>query len=705
MRWSRFLTAALLLSGLGANCIPEPQPKSRSSAALRGFSSPDELRDYLAQQVEASMSPTRSDGGGGLFDFLIAPVALSGAAPQAAGEATANDSGGSATSDPFSTTNIQEEGVDESDIVKNNGQTIFAIDGNKIHIVNAIPPGELAEIATIDLPFSGDSLYLQGQTLVAISRQYGYYYYAGGGDIPEPAILRTADGNTSVSSQSGSSSGSTGTATSVAATADTAILPFDGRAQTVVGIYDVTDPANPALKNTVTFEGTLADSRLIETRLHLVLATTPVLPANPTPETLRAQELPAWIPDYQVTNPDGSVASSGDVVGWEHVFRPDYPDGYGIITVVTLDIEQPAAPFASTSITADAGVVYASRDALYVTDTNYDYTSGTYRVDTAIHKLAFTEGGTEYRASGLIPGRLLNQYSLGEHADYLRVASHVDASTESQTEGNGVYVLGENAANASLDVVGKVENIAPGEQIYAARFVGDRGYLVTFLRIDPLFVLDLSDPANPVVAGELKVPGFSDHLQLLDENHLLAIGKDAQDAGSFAWMQGVAISLFDVTDPANPTRLDHEIIGTRGSSSEANYNPKAFNYFAARDALAFPVDVYEGAVNGPEIGSHNFTGLYVYRVTVAGGFEFLGRISSGGGTSGRGCFLGYYGYTRGLFIGDNVYSVTQRGVKAAALADVATLLGETTYPGAASLYEDCYYYGPNLIFPVGDGIR
>ena len=280
----------------------------------------------------------------------------------------------------------------------------------------------------------------------------------------------------------------------------------------------------------------------------------------------------------------------------------------------------------------------------------------------------------------------------------------VGGGSATQRVGNAVYVLSENTDKASLDIAGRVENIAPGEQIYAARFVGDRGFLVTFHRVDPLFALDLSNPANPRVVGELKVPGYSDHIQLLDENHLLTIGKATQDSGQFAWVEGVQISLFDVTDPANPSLLSKEEIGGRGTSSEANYNPKAFNYFAAKNVLAFPIDVYSGQTLGPQIGTHDFTGLYVYHVTVADGFQFLGRIASGGGTDQQGCFLSYYGFTRGVFIGDDVYSVTQRGVKAAGLPDVSTLVGQTTF-ASCPLYADCYYYYPNIALPEGDGLK
>ena len=760
MRIGKLLVLLAVAVSFGSSCVqpnPNPkttsqQPKVRTTARLIGFSSPDELRSYLATQAEAQIN-TSQTGGGVAYD-LFAPVAATSisapSAPQSltGGAETASDSNtsaGASSSDPFSTTNVQEEGVDESDIVKNDGQTIYSLDGDKVHITQATPPDGVNEIATIQLPYTGSSLYLKGTTLVVLTTQYGYYYPGGPLGISGAALPEKTAAAASASSSGGSGSAGS-TAPSAPISSDIAIAqPISNQQQTIVILYDVSDPANPALKATAKFDGTLDDSRLINSKLHLVLQTTPILPTNPTPKLIEAQDLSTWIPNFEIDGPDGTALSSGDVVTFDHVFRPDDPDGYSIVTVVTMDVDDPTAPFASTAITADAGTVYASKDALYITDTNYSYALSTSRVDTAIHKLAFTDAGTDYRASGIVPGRLLNQYSLGEFNGNLRIASHIDPAyviafeaiaptpvtadatsgsgnassgtvtstgtaapaivTTAPQGGNAVYVLSENAADISLDIVGKVENIAPGEEIYAARFVGDRGFLVTFHRIDPLFALDLSDPTNPFVAGELKVPGYSDHIQLLDENHLLTIGKNTQDAGAFAWVQGVQLSLFDVTDLANPTLLSKEQVGGRGSSSEANYNPKAFNYFAAKNALAFPVDVYGAANNGPVIFPHQFTGLYVYRVTVADGFQFLGRIDTDAGFDKSGCFYGYYGYTRGVFIGNDVYSVTQQGVKAADLANVGTLVGQTTFANATALYPDCYLTNPTIVLPEGDGLQ
>jgi len=688
-----FASAVLALFLLGATCArPNDTPQERI-AALRGFGSADEFKAYLVDQAQASYQRS-----GGLFGFSLlglvpeANVATDAAAPSAG---AASDNASAGTGDPFSTTNIQEAGVDESDVVKNDDQYIYVLSGNTIHIVQANPPTGLAEASKIDIEANGDSLYLSGDRLVALSRRAIYHFHDMGFVFPAPA----SQADVALSNQGPSSDG--GVESLVGG-------PLNDGVQTTVTVINIADPAAPVIEATLRFEGNLAGSRLIGNLLHLVLTTIPRLPDDPTLTTLEAMPLEDWIPDYELIAADGSTRS-GDIADWQSFFRPENPDGYGMTIVVTLDIQSPTTPFKSTGISADAGVIYVSPAALYVTNTKYDYQSGVSRSDTVIHKLAFTADGTAYGGSGLVPGRLLNQYSLGEFEGWLRVATTVtEFGANSSRQDNSVYILeqspGSDEVAPSLVTVGKIEGIAPGEQLYSARFVGNRGFLVTFQRVDPLFTLDLSDPANPRVVGELKVPGYSDHIQLLDENHLLTIGKDAQDAGSFAWIQGLQLSIFDVTDPADPVLLHKELIGGRGTSSEANYNPKALNYFASANALAFPADVYTSAGGGASWGNHEFTGLYVYRVTVEDGFQFLGRIASDEDLSPSGCFYRYNGLTRGVFIGNTVYCVTERDVKAASLDAVDAIIGQATLSKPPELIEDCFLM-PQIVLPGGAGLR
>ena len=688
--WIPLIALGLSLPFLGATC---PQPDTGGTdggsrqASLLKFSSGEELRAFLADQATAR---TNAGGTGSLGCAAASPsfntvgdMALSpGAADAESG--TGTDTRG------YSTTNIQEAGVDEGDLVKNDAETIFWLTGSKVHIVQAAPLEALGEVAVLELPGAGDSLYLQGDTLLALSGQGSIWFMGGGwgGGWAEPAM---------------------GAATATAQAMPMIGGPWADGAQTTVSIYNVATPSTPSLVKAITFEGSLVSSRLVDGKLHLVLMTMPQVQGGgdiPVAEVTLEQ----WIPDMRVAGPDGGVISSGDVVAWDNVFRPAEPNGYAMTIVATLDVNAPETPIATTAVAANVGTIYASTEALYLTDTQYSWGTGASHEDTIIHKLALTDTGTDYVASGVVSGRPLNQYSLGEYQDRLRIATST-TNWDTGVTSSSVYVL--EALDEVLRPVGKIEGIAPGETIYAARFIGPRGFLVTFRRVDPLFTMDLSEPANPRIVGELKVPGYSDHIQLLDENHLLTIGRDAQDVGDFAWVQGVQLSLFDITDMTNPQLVTLQngteakvVIGGRGTYSEANHNPKAFNYYADAQALAFPIDVYDGDTVGAEYGLHGFTGLYVYRVTVENGFQFLGRIASARGSLGNGCFEGYYGATRGVFIGNNVYSVTDAGVKVAAIDTAGTVLDTAEFSaGGSAPMVNCLWPTPNLAIPASVDLR
>lgn len=690
--WLLLAISALAACLFGANCIPPgitnppviPVEHDKGDALLRGFDSAEEMRTYMASQAKAVYGGQSSGGGQGWWGF---PMFGGTAAP--AMEDIASDDGANGAGDrDHSTTNIQEEGVDESDIIKNNGEYIYMLSGNSIHVLKATPPESMAEVAVIAVEPGGASMYLRDNKLIVLSQTYSYWY--GGWGMDDGIAVDAA--------------ASTSTAIAIGPAA-----PWQDRSTAAVAVLDVTDPADPTPVKVFRFEGSVVSSRLIEGKLHLVLLAQPVLPANPTTAAIEAMPLEEWVPDVQVVSSDGS-AVAGDVVGWEGALRPATPNGYAMTVVATIDVDNPDAELKTTSVTANVGTIYASPQALYLTDTQYSWDNSASYTNTILHKLAFTDDGTDYVASGLVPGRPLNQYAMGEYDGYLRIATTNEAFTMMSAElSSGVYVLGVNGP--ALETVGKVEGIAPGEQIYAARFMGERGFLVTFKRVDPLFTMDLSDPANPQVVGELKVPGYSDHIQFLDENHLLTIGRETEEAGEFAWVQGVLLTIFDVTDMVNPKVLEiGEVparveIGGRGTYSEANSDPKAFNYFAAKDALAFPIDLYDGDTIGGEYGQHAFTGLYVYRVTVQNGFEFLGRIASTDGVTQNGCYQGYYGRTRGVFIGDYVYSVTEHGAKAASLDSVSTVVGEATFSGTEAPVLDCFWAMPELMLPPSGDLR
>lgn len=612
---------ALVSVAFLVGCQNDPTQRSETGdARLKPFASADEMKQYLRDQLQS-----RSTYRGGFFGIAVAPLAAG-----AEGDAATSGTG-------FSTTNVQEDGVDESDRVKTDGEYLYVATDNDVRIVHALPADAMEEVAKLSLA-GVSSLYLRGDRLVTIApRGYGYWYGGGGDIVPVGTIA--SPGTPDDGSNGGYSS------------------------QTEVNIVSIADRTAPVVEATLEFDADFVSSRMIEDRLHLVMTTYPNLPSQPS--DVPAQPIDDIIPN-QTVMVGGAVVQDGNVANWDAFLHPVDPDGVGMTVIASLDITTPNDSLKTTAILADAGSIYASTAALYVTDTGYTAWDAP-RETTDIYRFDLNGDAPEYRASGTVPGRVPDQFSMGEQAGYLRVATTRSGTfnfngVESPSD-NAVFVLGVDGE--VLKTVGSVEGIAPGEQIYSARFIGDRGFVVTFKKIDPLFTLDVADPANPKIVGTLKVPGYSDYIHPLDADHLLTIGKDADDVGDFAWYQGVQLSVFDVTAFDNPKLSSKVVLGTRGTESEALYEHKAFNYYAPLEMLAIPVHLFEGQTSGPEYGTPTFAGVYVYHVTPADGLAYRGRVATGNAD--------YYsmGWTRTVFVNDLLFVVTADGVQAIGTADLS----------------------------------
>jgi inhibitor of cysteine peptidase len=618
---SRTVLAVLLglvLTPLMGGCWFFP-PTETGIADLEGFANAMVFKEYLADQVDAERSRW-ADEWGFLPDMAPSPPA-SGADDASSAEPS---NGGD-----YSTTNLQEEGVDESDLVKNDGTYLYILSGNTLRIVRAFPADEMAVLSTTELQGTPSELYLRGDTAIVLGTDYAY-----------------ADDYM-----------------------DDWYCCYWGSA--VITVLDVTDRSAPETVASMEVEGSLSTSRLIGSKLHLVLSVWPALPATEGRMPILLSDVAALIPDVTITMHDGE-STTRDLVNWRDIYHPVDPDGYEMTTVVTWDVDEPSETFQSIGVMANAGTVYVSPRAMYLADRDSDYW-GNQRETTDIYRFDLDEDGARFVGAGSVRGRLLNRFSLGEYEDHLRVATtvgHVFRTGDNSAK-NNVYVL--RPEGEELAVVGSVEDIAPGERIYSARFIGERGFLVTFKKVDPLFTLDLSVPTAPRVVGELKVPGYSDYIHPLGENHLLTIGKDAVDMGEFAWYQGVQLSVFDVTDFAHPQRVDVEVIGERGTESEALRNPHAFNYFAPLEMLAIPMSIAEGA--DPEepssYGRTTFQGLCLFHVTAAEGIEPLFQIPMVSLDEEDEPWRGYsyLSWARGIFIGEYVYAVTHSKVLAVPLRE------------------------------------
>lgn len=678
--WLAMVAIPLTGCGTGALDFGQDDPKETGQTGLRRFESDTELVGYFQRETSREsavfgdliLGDSAADGGG---------AAAPGAAEGSPGRPSADDGGGGGSVGQgvpqegedadglnYSDTTIQEDGVDEADVVKTDGQYLYIIDGGLMRIVDVRSADAITEAGRVELEGYGQDLFFVGDKVVALTQVWNWWY----GDV---ALMM--DGMGMGGASAGIAEGEPG--------------PMDGPSVALT-VIDVADRAAPKVLSTTRFEGNIVSSRMIGERVHLALAIYPndfgrVFPVgNPAMKSvsLAAKDI---LPDYEFTDAAGAKVH-GEMMTWGDVYHPIDPDGYGMVSVISLDISN-ASQFHAIGVMANPGLTYASLDAFYLTDTQWTFW-GDERETTDVYKFNYTDTGVSLAAVGAVPGRILNQYSMSEFAGNFRVATTTVNWTETAVEsGNHVYVLGQNADK--LDIVGKLENLAPGESIQAARFLGNRGYLVTFEQVDPLFTLDLSNPVEPKVVGELKVPGFSTFIVPMDENHLLTVGNYIADGD--LWSTGVQLSIFDVTDFAAPA-LKHQAVIADGAWSEALWNPKALTYFAEAGYIALPVtvpdvvffdddfvidegtgaedgDASSGSTEGddgtvdeppiwePPIYRDKFQGLVVYTVGTDAGFSEVMRLDTRLDDEG---WTWWPAFTRGVFIDSRVLAVTNLGV-------------------------------------------
>jgi uncharacterized secreted protein with C-terminal beta-propeller domain len=544
----------------------------------------------------------------------------------------------------YSETNTQEVGVDEADYLKNDGTYIYILANNQLQIIEAWPPEDAHTVSKTELEGIPRKLYVHKDVAVVYSSLgekdgYSFNECTYGYDCEF-----TGDG-----------------------------LPLQ------ISVFDITDVENPQLVREVTFEGSYLSSRRIEDFVYsIIYFTEPPMPdgvkyvpdewadkmwdcveeGEELPydeddvaeafETLRLQnvelidsvDFKAWLPKVEDTwYVDGVPQSQGNpLADCNGFYLSQTGDGLSLMTLASFDLTKLSGMTAST-VVAKPGAVYGSKQSLYVATRHYKDGMSTWFKElaeevgeaTCVHKflLAADSPKTAYAGSGLAKGRVLNQFAMSEHNGFLRLATTTGHLPDPDVH-NTLIVL--EPKDKKLVQVGILDQIAPTEDIRSVRFSGDLGFVVTFKKTDPLFVIDLSDPTAPAIKGELKIPGFSTYMHFMDKEHILSIGYDADDQGSFAWFQGIMLQVFDVTDITNPQLMHKEVIGTRGTTSEAATNHLAFNYFKAKHLLGLPMAVCEESEGGEEGGGSygeemTFNGLMVYEVTVDKGFTYVGGIS------------------------------------------------------------------------------
>ncbi|MBT8208384.1 MAG: beta-propeller domain-containing protein [Acidimicrobiia bacterium] len=620
-------TVPALLGKAPANAYATP-------VALQLFDACQPLLDYVISHALERVTPWGLDGGGyggpvlfgardGVADVFAAAESDSGQAPVAGVD--------------YSTTNVQEVGVDEPDIIKTDGNRIVALANNVLQVVSL---GDDGPEITGTLRFAdtwNSELLLSGDTVIVL----GTAQTTPGTDVARSGFAPSYYGGTSTITQ-----------------------------------VDISGDA-PQIQSTMFVDGFYTSARMVDGIVRVVIDSFPtglefVFPEGSglraerdalrqNQEIIRNSSIENWLPYYVIERADGT-SEEGLLVDCAATHRPTEFAGLGTLVVLTVDATNDLNAQGSTALFAEGGIVYASSDNLYVATRQWiDWATvqgDAPTTTTQIHKFDISDPAeVTYRGTGQVDGYLLNQFAMSEYDGDLRVASTdspdwfwTDESSESS-----VSVLRENAG--LLEEIGSIGGLGEGERIFSVRFVDTIGYVVTFRQTDPLYTIDLTDPTAPVAKGELKINGYSAYLHPLSETRLLGVGQDADDEGR---IEGAQLSLFDVSDLTSPTRLDTLTVSDANSSVE--WDHRAFLFWAADDLAIVPLNRY---VWDERNGSEDyFAGALAVRIADTGINEIT-RITHA--TDER---KWEAQIQRSLVVGDELYTMSQLGIMA---SDLGTL--------------------------------
>jgi inhibitor of cysteine peptidase len=655
------------------------QTENAATEELKKFSSASELMEFL-DKAQKSQGYASNYGGAmqmtGSREMMVksSSDAISAIAPSA-------ESGGAAD---YSQTNVQVKGVDEADIVKNDNKYIYTIVQDKLVIVDAYPAAKSKILSETELEGRPVNMFVNEDRLVIFLQADDQAYM-----IPEYGYMP---------------------------------IPRYTMATRAI-IYDIKDRENPKKLEKLTVKGNYYQARMIGDYVYFItqegvyyynnFVDMPVVKME-SGKTVSPDVYYFDRPDmnyqfntiasFNIKNPE--ITAKTFMMGyantlyvskaniyiayqksspWNYYRQNDEERFYAVVvpmlpseTRTEIDRIQKDAGMNSyekwDKISSQLEDLYNKMDENDKDDliekideatSEYDIKQEVERRKTVIHKISIDNGAIEYAAKGEVSGYLLNQFSMDEYKENLRVATTTEIWVPKGSEMyNNVYIL-----DSKMGLTGKLEDIAPDEKIYSTRFLGERLYMVTFKRIDPLFVIDLANPANPKILGKLKIPGYSDYLQAYDENHIIGIGKETE---SNEWggvsTGGVKLALFDVSDVANPKEIDHYEIGEAGSDSEALRDHKAFLFDKEKNVLVIPVREVKGTrYYSSRYGYYSqrvWQGAYVFGVDPNTGFEKRGKITHLDGDEDE-----QYWYNspsavrRTLYMDDVLYTVSATKIK------------------------------------------
>lgn len=658
-----FALAAIAIFITIIGLIPEPIIQDNE---LKQFSSQTDLNNFIKENYDSS-------GYWGVFGGIVGgrEVMMAETADTSVGGAQKASSSAS----DYSTTNIQVEGVDEADIVKNDGKYIYAVTGNKVVIVNAYPAENMEILSEIKDLKSVNQIFINNNKLIVFG--------AGQQDYENENNLKCAEGVK-------------------------CIMPPIYSYKQGVFIYDISDKENPELEREIYYDGNYLNSRMIGDYVYII-SNKYINIENPEPpiywvdsvrQEIMAEDIYYWnYPDnnYVFTSVGALNINNGELNSETYLIGSSYTiyvsenniyltgqERMSSETYFNDLIEQVYYPLLDNEYDKKINNILDSEKLSYLKQKEiekiiYDYSNslkGQEKADfdkklkqeledfeiavskklekTTIHKININKNKINYIETGSVPGNVLNQFSMDEYKGYFRIAVTTGDSWK-DTSLNHVYVL-----DNELKIIGSVEDLAKGERVYSARFLGDKLYLVTFRQTDPFYVIDLKNPEKPEVLGYLKIPGYSSYLHAYDENHIIGLGIENRN---------LKISMFDVSDFENPIEVDKYSFEGDYSSSDALYEHKAFLFSKDKNLLVIPVNYNTKGdyIQNQYGGYYNYNywqGAFVFNINEKG-FELKGKISHNQGDERY-----YSNVQRSLFMDDVLYTISQEKIKANDLDDL-----------------------------------
>lgn len=580
-------------------------------------------------------------------------LAITGS-PLAAPSAKVGTSAAPAQGGGFSQTNTQVAGIDEADIIENNGESLFILSRGELIIVDARNASAMSVTSRTRIDGSAIAEYLDGNKLTVIS---SVWESANPGDGSVMPMLRMRTGG-----------------------------------QVQVTVYDVSDTVSPSVISKTKLDGWYSDSRMVDGKLAIIIQNdllagywggfgdmsmmrpvvgkiagfAPSVSNTSLDRLLRRTSLDKILPSFSTSGiSNGSkYAASGLISQPDSIYSPVTGMEANMLSVVLIDTRSatPGVVGATSIMGGYSSTIHMNSKDLYVFSPRWDELSGNR---TGVQRFDISGNTPRLLATGSFQGNLLNQFSADANGEYLRVAT-----TEWTPEGtaNAMYVL--TTRGDTLEIVGSVSGIAPGETIQSVRFMGDKAYMVTFKQVDPLFTIDLSSPTSPKIVGELKIPGFSRYLQPFGEGYIVGIGRDADpETGRTT---GLKVSLFDVRDDSSPKEIAGYKLtqpSTGWSWSDAEWDHHALGYFPELDMIAMPVQGLIQAdpptdAKGQWLPPKYQSDLVLLKIDTAGSITNIGIIEHDSAL------------LRSARIGDTVYSVADLDLKAVqVLADGITARG------------------------------